>query len=81
MPHGLEIEGWSRDLDDLGVWLGRHFLRSEPRRRALAYLRGLMAPLERKNGWQLGRGGWRSDAGRDAGIFVAGALGCGSGPR
>src|SRR3712207_3708071 len=27
--------------------------RAEPRRRALAYLRGLLAPLERKNGWQL----------------------------
>jgi SRSO17 transposase len=53
MSHGLEIEGWSRDLDELGGWLGRHFLRSEPRRRVLAYLRGLMAPLERKNGWQL----------------------------
>jgi len=29
------------------------FVRAEPRRRALAYLRGLLAPLERKNGWQL----------------------------
>jgi SRSO17 transposase len=53
MAQGLEVEGWARGLDDLGGWLGRHFLRSEPRRRALAYLRGLMAPLERKNGWQL----------------------------
>jgi SRSO17 transposase len=25
----------------------------EPRRRALAYVRGLLAPVERKNGWQL----------------------------
>jgi SRSO17 transposase len=29
------------------------FCRVEPRRRALAYLRGLLAPVERKNGWQL----------------------------
>jgi SRSO17 transposase len=29
------------------------FGRAEPRRRALAYLRGLLAPLGRKNGWQL----------------------------
>jgi SRSO17 transposase len=29
------------------------FSRAEPRRRALAYLRGLLSPLERKNGWQL----------------------------
>ena len=27
--------------------------RPEPRRRALAYLRGLLSPVERKNGWQL----------------------------
>jgi len=50
---GLEVEGWSRDLDELGARLGHHFLRSEPRRRLVAYLCGLMAPLERKNGWQL----------------------------
>ena len=29
------------------------FHRLEPRRRALEYLRGLISPTERKNGWQL----------------------------
>src|SRR5436305_4583311 len=29
------------------------FNRIEPRRRARAYLQGLLAPLERKNGWHL----------------------------
>ena len=29
------------------------FGRAEPRRRAGAYLRGLLAPVERRNGWQL----------------------------
>src|SRR5438067_2449988 len=29
------------------------FRRAEPRRRALAYLQGLLSPVERKNGWQL----------------------------
>jgi SRSO17 transposase len=53
MMDGLEVEDWSRDLDELGVRLGHHFLRSEPRQRLVAYLRGLMAPVERKNGWQL----------------------------
>ncbi|MGW9077078.1 IS701 family transposase, partial [Streptomyces kronopolitis] len=28
-------------------------MRSEPRGRALAYMQGLIAPLERKNGWTL----------------------------
>lgn len=29
------------------------FSRSEPRESALAYMRGLIAPLQRKNGWTL----------------------------
>jgi hypothetical protein len=29
------------------------FARAEPRRRALAYLRGLLGNVGRKNGWQL----------------------------
>ena len=33
--------------------LGPRFRRAEPRRRLAAYLRGLLAPIERKNGWQL----------------------------
>ena len=39
-------------LDELMGRLGPRFGRVEPRRRALAYLRGLLAPVERKNGWQ-----------------------------
>ena len=46
-------EGWSRELDALAARIAPRFSRAEPRRRALAYLRGLLAPLERKNGWQL----------------------------
>jgi SRSO17 transposase len=46
-------EGWSRELDALAARIAPRFGRAEPRRRALAYLRGLLAPLERKNGWQL----------------------------
>ena len=46
-------EGWSRELDALAARIAPRFARAEPRRRALAYLRGLLLPLERKNGWQL----------------------------
>src|SRR5215211_6339696 len=46
-------EGWSGELDALAARIAPRFARAEPRRRALAYLRGLRAPLERKNGWQL----------------------------
>src|SRR5262249_47106930 len=33
--------------------IGRHFARSEPRQRAVGYLRGLLSDAQRKNGWQL----------------------------
>src|SRR5260221_13797481 len=33
--------------------IGPRFARAEARRRAQAYLRGLLSPVERKNGWQL----------------------------
>jgi SRSO17 transposase len=44
---------WSEELAALLGRLGPRFGRVEPRRRAAAYLRGLLAPVERKNGWQL----------------------------
>jgi SRSO17 transposase len=48
-----DAEVWAAELDRLGARLAPRFGRVEPRRRALAYLRGLLAPVERKNGWQL----------------------------
>jgi SRSO17 transposase len=44
---------WARGLDALAARLAPRFLRVEPRRRAVAYLKGLLSPVERKNGWQL----------------------------
>jgi len=48
-----EVERWGDGLEALHARLGRRFVRAEPRRRVLAYLRGLLSPIERKNGWQL----------------------------
>jgi SRSO17 transposase len=48
-----EAEGWARGLDELAARLAPRFGRVEARRRAVAYLRGLLAPVGRKNGWQL----------------------------
>src|SRR5215212_9515281 len=47
------VEQWAGGLETLHARVGRRFARAEPRRRALAYLRGLLSPVERKNGWQL----------------------------
>jgi SRSO17 transposase len=43
----------ARALDEVIERIAPRFSRVEPRRRAQAYLRGLLAPVERKNGWQL----------------------------
>jgi hypothetical protein len=40
-------------LGDLHERLAGLFRRLEPRRRSLAYLKGLLSMAERKNGWQL----------------------------
>jgi SRSO17 transposase len=76
-----EAEGWARGLGELADRLAPRFKRVEPRRRASAYPRGLLAPLGRKNGRQsaeaagdrtpdgmqdfLGRMRWDADAVRD----------------
>ena len=48
-----DVHQWAAGLDGIVDGLARRFGRAEPRRRASAYLRGLLAPVERKNGWQL----------------------------
>ena len=74
-------KAWERELDALHERLGGLFRRPEPRQRALAYLKGLLGAIERKNGWQLAewigeatpdgvqhlleRAQWDADAARD----------------
>jgi SRSO17 transposase len=40
-------------MSDIERRLAPYFERAEPRQRAMAYLRGLLSPAERKNSWQL----------------------------
>src|SRR4051812_49627104 len=49
----VEVDGWAGALEKLVVGLASRFCRDAGVRRALSYLRGLLAPMERKNGWQL----------------------------
>ena len=52
----LEQEGvleWAARLQALHERIAGRFGRREPRQRALAYLKGLLGSVERKNGWQL----------------------------
>jgi len=84
-PTALELEAvrqWSLWLTEVERQMTPHFGRREVRWRARAYLRGLLSPVERKNGWQLaevngdttpygvqhllGRAKWDAEAVRDA---------------
>lgn len=72
---------WAEELETVKARLGRLFRRSESRRAAFAYLDGLLAGVERKNGWilaehagyagpwniqaVLGRSRWDAAAARD----------------
>jgi SRSO17 transposase len=76
-----DVAGWAAGLDEVHARIAPRFQRPEPRRRALDYLQGLLAPVERKNSWQLaeqagertpdgmqrllGDAGWDADAVRD----------------
>ncbi len=48
-----EIRGWAIGLSALHQRIARHFVRAEPRQLAYDYLRALISPIERKNGWQI----------------------------
>jgi SRSO17 transposase len=77
----IAVQGGGAYLADVARRLAPYFPRAEPRQRVLAYLQGLLSPIERKNGWQLaemsgeatpygfqyllGRADWEADAVRD----------------
>jgi SRSO17 transposase len=48
-----EVAGWAQEFSQVEALLGPRFGRREPRARAVGYVRSLMAPLERKNGWTI----------------------------
>lgn len=56
-PHGqapmAQITAWQDDLSALQERIAPHFRRPEVRARAGRLLAGLLAPVERRNGWQL----------------------------
>src|SRR4051812_39999722 len=56
MPDGVtadDLQVWVSGLDALFGRVAGRFGRVEPRKQARAYVMGLLAPVERKNGWQL----------------------------
>src|ERR687886_1884320 len=75
------VWAWTAAVAEVERRLAPFFARAEARQQALAYLRGLLSPVERKNSWQLaevvgatnpyglqhllGRADWDADAVRD----------------
>jgi SRSO17 transposase len=53
METDVEAEVWAAELELLLLRVGERFSRVEPRRRMRDYVRGLLGPVGRKNGWQL----------------------------
>ena len=48
-----DVVRWSQELDRLHARIAPRFARPEPRRRALAFLHGILSTTSRKHGWQL----------------------------
>jgi SRSO17 transposase len=49
----VDVCRWVQILSCLHARIAQRFARPEPRRRALAYLQGILSDTARKNGWQL----------------------------
>ena len=48
-----DVDAWECDLEALFVRMSPLFYRTESRKHAEQYVRGLLAPLQRKNGWTI----------------------------
>src|SRR3954447_9028716 len=53
MPTTTALDCWATTLDAVHTRIAARFARAESRTRVRHYLEALLAPLERKNGWQL----------------------------
>lgn len=51
--HSVDLDGWMVILNELMARIAGRFGRVEPRRAAGAYVRGLLADIDRKNCWNL----------------------------
>jgi len=52
-PSIEDLRAWADRLEEIQNRFVPYFGRAEPRRRAMASIRGLISTTERKNGWQL----------------------------
>lgn len=53
IPSDIQSARWARAFEAVTQRLAPHFARRDAAAHAAAYLKGLLSPVERKNGWQL----------------------------
>lgn len=53
LPTAKQVGEWADEIESVGELIANRFGGSEPRQRAIGYVRGLLSSTERKNGWQL----------------------------
>ena len=46
-----DVQVWTQGLEEISARLSPHFARRDAHQRATQYLRALLSPVERKNGW------------------------------
>ncbi|MFE3003205.1 transposase [Nocardia sp. NPDC059246] len=59
-----DVSAWRSGFGEVFARVAGVFYRAEPRRWARSYLTGLLAPVERKNAWQLSEAAGEMDPGR-----------------
>jgi hypothetical protein len=65
-----QVQGWDEDLREFFLGFSPRFSRVETRWQAWKYVRALMAPVERRNGWTLAEQAGDDTPGFDAGVAV-----------
>jgi hypothetical protein len=71
----VDLSRWLEIFDELMVRVAGRFGRVEPRRRARAFVLGLLAGLPRKNCWSIAEHAGEATPGQDAASAGAGLLG------
>ena len=71
-----EVARWAKGIVRAHACIADGYGVPEPRRQALDYLRGLLSPVERKNGWQPGGAVGGRQTRRGAAVAVHLPLGC-----
>ena len=72
-----DLTDWSAEFEYLGNRIAPLFVHPKSRAHARQYLSGLLAPIERKNGWTIAQHVGEKEPKAFAAVPQSGQLGCG----